>query len=123
MFIVCVTIVVKPGHEADFITASLDNARNTRKEPNNLRFTTSSRPKTTPHVSCFYEVYRTKEDFASHQRRRTLFLRWLATASPTGCGEPRQGVKHQHDLLRQHRPVNRFPLTKGPLTQLLTTNH
>ena len=41
MQIVAVTIFVKPENVADFIAATLDNARNTRKEPGNLRFDVS----------------------------------------------------------------------------------
>ena len=38
MYIVVVTALVKPESVQSFIAATLDNARNTRKEPGNLRF-------------------------------------------------------------------------------------
>ncbi|MHA2075336.1 MAG: putative quinol monooxygenase, partial [Candidatus Hodarchaeales archaeon] len=38
MFVACVSVFVKPEYREAFIEASLENARNTRKEPKNLRF-------------------------------------------------------------------------------------
>ncbi len=38
MFVVSVTIIVKPQFVAQFIEATLENARNTRVEPGNVRF-------------------------------------------------------------------------------------
>ena len=38
MYVVCVTILVKPEFVTPFLEASLDNARNTRRhEPGNFR--------------------------------------------------------------------------------------
>ena len=38
MYVVAVTVHVKPPHVRQFIEAILDNARNTRREPGNVRF-------------------------------------------------------------------------------------
>ena len=38
MYVVSVTIFVNPDRVMAFIDATLENARNTRKEPGNLRF-------------------------------------------------------------------------------------
>jgi len=38
MHVVCVHVHVKPENRDDFINASLENARNTIREPGNLRF-------------------------------------------------------------------------------------
>ena len=41
MYVVAVTVFVKPEFVQPFIEASLDNARNTRREPGNVRFDVS----------------------------------------------------------------------------------
>ena len=41
MYIVSVTVHVRPEFVKQFIPAILDNARNTRKEPGNIRFDVS----------------------------------------------------------------------------------
>ena len=38
MYVVSVTVHVKPDQLDDFIQATLDNARHTRQEPGNIRF-------------------------------------------------------------------------------------
>ena len=91
MYVVAVTVFVKPGLADSFIAAVLDNARNTRNEPGNLRFDVL-RAEDDPDRFLLYEVYRRKEDFAIHQqtehyhRFRDAVADWMA--------QPRQGVKH-----------------------------
>lgn len=91
MYVVSVTVFVKPGFADQFIAAVLDNARNTRKEPGNVRFDVL-RAEEDPNRFLLYEVYRQKEDFAKHQqtahyaRFRDAVAEWMA--------QPRQGVKH-----------------------------
>ena len=91
MFIVCVTIFVKPENIPQFIEASCDNATNTRKEPNNIRFDLSQ-SEDDPARFFLYEVYNTKEDFTTHQQTEH-YLRWKNTVAPW-MKEPRQGLKH-----------------------------
>jgi autoinducer 2-degrading protein len=62
MYVVAGTIFVKPQNLAPFIEATLDNARNTRKEPGNLRFDVSQ-AEDDPTRFLLYEVYREKDDF------------------------------------------------------------
>ena len=91
MFVVCVTVFVKPGFAQPFIEAVLDNARNTRKEPANLRFDVLQHEEDANRFM-LYEVYLTKEDFAIHQQTEH-YLRWK-NAVADWMAEPRQGVKH-----------------------------
>jgi autoinducer 2-degrading protein len=91
MYVVSVIVFVKPGFADPFIVAVLDNARNTRKEPGNVRFDVL-RAEEDPNRFLLYEVYKQKEDFAKHQqtahyaRFRDAVAEWMA--------QPRQGVKH-----------------------------
>ena len=91
MYIVSVTIFVKPQFVEPFIEATLDNARNTRHEPGNIRFDVS-RCEDDPARFLLYEAYRTKEDFAAHQKTEH-YARWKAAATDW-MARPREGVKH-----------------------------
>ncbi|MCX8038692.1 MAG: antibiotic biosynthesis monooxygenase [Candidatus Sumerlaeia bacterium] len=92
MFVVCVTVWVKPGHEKDFIEATLENARQTRCEPGNVRFDVLQCVE--PANQFFlYEVYRTPDDFKAHQQT-DHYLRWKAAVADW-MAQPRQGIKHQ----------------------------
>ena len=92
MFVVCVTIYVKPGREQDFIEAAMDNARQTRREPGNVRFDVSRAVEPTTQFF-LYEVYRSPDDFKAHQQTEH-YLRWKAAVADW-MAQPRQGVKHQ----------------------------
>ena len=92
MYVVTVTIFVKPEFLEPFITATLDNARNTRKEPKNLRFDVSQ-AEAEPTRFLLYEVYQSKEDFVAHQQTAHYF-RWKDTIADW-MAQPRQGVKHR----------------------------
>jgi autoinducer 2-degrading protein len=91
MFVVFVSIHVRPDHLDAFVTATLDNARNTRAEPGNVRFDVL-REEADPARFALYEVYRSPEDFAAHQRT-PHYLRWKETVADW-MAEPRVGVKH-----------------------------
>ena len=92
MYVVSVTVHVKPEFVERFIEAILDNARNTRHEPGNLRFDVSQ-AEDDPNRFLLYEVYRTKEDFAAHQRTEH-YLRWKDGVADW-MAQPRQGVRHR----------------------------
>jgi autoinducer 2-degrading protein len=92
MYVVAVTIFVKPENIAPFIEATLDNARNTRREPGNLRFDVLQSADD-PARFMLYEVYRQKEDFAAHQQT-AHYQKWKQTVADW-MAQPRQGVKHQ----------------------------
>ena len=91
MFVVCVTVYVKEGHEQDFAEATLENGRNTRNEPGNVRFDIS-RAVDPPTQFFLYEVYRSPEDFKAHQQTKH-YLKWRETVADW-MAQPRQGVKH-----------------------------
>ena len=91
MYVVSVTVHVKPEPVEQFIEATLDNARNTRAEPGNVRFD-ASQVADNPAQFLLYEVYQTPDDFAQHQQTEH-YLRWKQTVAEW-MAQPRQGVKH-----------------------------
>jgi (4S)-4-hydroxy-5-phosphonooxypentane-2,3-dione isomerase len=91
MYVVSVTIFVKPAHVAAFKEATFDNHRNTRLEPGNVRFDVLQ-CEDDPNRFLLYEVYRQKEDFAKHQQT-AHYLRWKQAVADW-MAQPRQGVKH-----------------------------
>jgi (4S)-4-hydroxy-5-phosphonooxypentane-2,3-dione isomerase len=91
MYVVCVTIFVQPEHVEAFKAATFDNARNTRREPANIRFD-FLQSEEDPARFFLYEAYRRKEDFATHQQTEH-YLRWKNTVAPW-MAQPRQGVRH-----------------------------
>jgi len=92
MYVVSVSIHVHADAVQAFIDATLDNARNSRTEPGNVRFDVA-RAVDSPTQFLLYEVYRTADDFKSHQQTEH-YLRWKAAVAPM-MAQPRQGVKHQ----------------------------
>ena len=90
MYIVSVTLFVKSPDIPAFIEATLDNARNTRKESGNLRFDVAQ-AEDDPSRFLLYEAYKSKEDFAKHQQTEHYF-RWR-NAVNDWMAQPRQGVK------------------------------
>jgi autoinducer 2-degrading protein len=91
MYVVSVTVYVKPEQVDAFIEATLDNARNTRHEPGNERFDVSQ-AEDEPTRFLLYEVYQSKEDFKAHQQT-DHYLRWKAAVADA-MAQPRQGIKH-----------------------------
>jgi autoinducer 2-degrading protein len=91
MYVVAVTIFVKPDKVNDFVAATLDNARNTRREPGNIRFDVH-RAEDDPTRFLLYEVYQQKDDFTKHQQTEH-YARWR-NAVTDWMAQPRVGVKH-----------------------------
>ncbi len=91
MYVVAVTIFVKPEFIEPFKEATFDNARNTRKEPGNVRFDVLQAEED-PARFLLYEAYRAKEDFAKHQAT-PHYAKWKAAVADW-MAQPRQGVKH-----------------------------
>jgi autoinducer 2-degrading protein len=92
MYVVSVTVFVKPPPVQQFIEATLDNARNSRLESGNLRFDVLQ-VEGEPTRFLLYEAYRTKDDFARHQETEH-YLRWKQAVADF-MAQPRQGVKHE----------------------------
>ena len=91
MHVVAVTIFVKPDCVASFIDAALDNARNTRREPGNVRFDVL-KAQEDPTRFLLYEAYHTAEGCAQHQKTEH-YLRWKLAVTDM-MARPREGVKH-----------------------------
>ena len=91
MYVVSVTIFVKPEFVQKFIEATLDNARNTRHEAGNLRFDVSQCEDDAARF-LLYEVYKTKDDFAAHQKTEH-YARWRQAVTDW-MAQPRQAAKH-----------------------------
>ncbi len=92
MYVVCVSIWVKPENVNQFIEVVLDNSTNTRKEPGNIRFDVL-RGDEEPNRFLLYEVYKSKEDFVKHQQT-PHYLRWKSAVGDW-MAQPRQGVKYR----------------------------
>ena len=90
MFVVSVSIWVRTDCVDDFIEATLDNAHNTRREPENVRFDVL-RAADDPFRFQLYEVYKSPEGFTAHQQTEH-YARWKSAV--TGMmAQPRQSVK------------------------------
>ena len=91
MYVVIVSIRVKPDKVQDFRTAILDNTINTRKEPGNVRFDVLQGEED-PARFQLYEVYKSKDDFAAHQKT-PHYIRWRDTVTDWMV-EPRTSTKN-----------------------------
>ena len=93
MFIACVSVFVKPENREAFIEASLENARNTRKEPNNLRFDVLQ-CLDDPNRFFLYEVYRDESGLDDH-KTTNHYQKWRDTVEEM-MAKPREGIKHKN---------------------------
>lgn len=91
MYVVSVTVFVKPGLVESFLDATMDNARNSRLESGNVRFDVLQAEGDSSRF-LLYEAYHSEEDFKKHQQTEH-YLRWKATVAEA-MAQPRQGVKH-----------------------------
>jgi autoinducer 2-degrading protein len=92
MFVVCVHVHVKPEHRQSFIEASLDNARNTIREPGNLRFDVLQQADD-PDRFLLYEVYGDEAAVKAH-KETPHYARWAAAVNPW-MAEPRKGIRYE----------------------------
>ena len=92
MYVVCVTILVKPEKVAAFTEAILDNARNTRLEPGNIRFDVLQGEDDSTRFT-LYECYHTKDDFTAHQQT-PHYLRWKDAVTDM-LVQPRTSTKNR----------------------------
>jgi quinol monooxygenase YgiN len=91
MYVACVHIHVKPEHREAFLKITLDNARNTVREPGNLRFDVHQ-SLDDPNRFLLYEVYRSESGMKAH-KETAHYARWAETVGPL-LAEPRLGVKY-----------------------------
>lgn len=92
MYVVAVTVHVKEDAVKPFVEATLENARNTRREPGNVRFDVLQAEEE-PTRFMLYEAYHTRNDFASHQETEH-YKRWKAKVADW-MAQQRQGVRHR----------------------------
>jgi len=91
MYVVSVTVFVEDEHVKEFIEVTLDNARNTRKEPDNVRFDVL-RCNDVGNRFLLYEAYTNEGGFKRHQQT-SHYLRWREAVAGW-MAQPRLGVKH-----------------------------
>jgi (4S)-4-hydroxy-5-phosphonooxypentane-2,3-dione isomerase len=91
MYVVSVTVHVQPEQVDAFIQATLDNARNTRLEPGNVRFDVLQAEQA-PTRFLLYEAYHSPGDFNYHQKT-AHYLQWRETVADM-MAQPREGVRH-----------------------------
>ena len=91
MTVTCVSVKVKPEHIEDFISATIENHRNSIQEPGNLRFDVLQNA-SDPSSFTLYEAYRTEEDAAAH-KNTAHYAAWRDAVAPW-MAQPREGVKH-----------------------------
>ena len=92
MYVVCVTIFVKPEFREQFIEATYANATNTRRELGNIRFDVLQAEEDANRFM-LYEVYVTKDDFVKHQQT-AHYATWKSGVADW-MAQPRQGVRHR----------------------------
>lgn len=92
MYIVCVTIRVKPELVTDFIAATRENQLGTRThEPGNVQWD-FLQGEDDPTAFFIYEAYHTKDDFPLHQAM-PHYLTWRDAVAPM-MAEPRVGKRY-----------------------------
>ncbi len=91
MYVACVTVFVKSEHIDAFIEATLENARSSRREPENIRFDVLQ-AEDDPSRFFLYEVYQTKEGSAAH-KKTPHYLAWRETVADW-MAKPREGITH-----------------------------
>jgi len=91
MLIVHVHVHVKPNQIEAFRAASLQNARNSVKEPGVARFDVIQQ-QDDPTQFVLVEVYRTTDDPAKH-KETAHYQTWRDTVAEM-MAEPRQGIKY-----------------------------
>jgi quinol monooxygenase YgiN len=91
MYIVHVFVHVKPGHEAEFEQASLENARASLTEPGVARFDVIRQQDDSARF-VLVEVYRSPEAAAAH-KETAHYARWR-DAVAEWMAEPRSSIKY-----------------------------
>lgn len=93
MFIVHVFVRVKAEKVEEFKTASIENARNSVKEPGIARFDVLQQ-KDDPTRFVLVEVYRTPDDPARH-KETAHYKKWRDTVEEM-MAEPRSSIKYSN---------------------------
>jgi quinol monooxygenase YgiN len=93
MFIVHISVHVKPDQVQAFRAASLENARNSVREPGVARFDVIQQ-QDDPARFVLVEVYRTPDDLAMH-KETAHYKKWRDAVAEM-MAEPRIGVKYSN---------------------------
>ena len=93
MFIACVTVQVKPEYQKEFIEITLENARDTREEPKNLRFDVLQ-GFADPNRFFLYEVYTDESGMIDH-KGTNHYQKWQVTVEKM-MAKPREGMKYSN---------------------------
>jgi (4S)-4-hydroxy-5-phosphonooxypentane-2,3-dione isomerase len=90
MYVLCVTIYVRPASVSDFMAATSSFAAQSRQEWGNLRYDLLQ---TEDDPTCFviYEAYRSKEDFLLH-REAVHSIEWKEKIE-SWMARPRQRIR------------------------------
>lgn len=91
MIVNVVNVYVKPEYVDDFITATIENHKNSIKEPGNLRFDVLQ-CKDNPSQFILYEAYISPEAAAEH-KNTSHYTIWKDTVAPW-MAQPRQGTTY-----------------------------
>ena len=89
MFVVCVTVKIKPEHVEAFAAATHLNHEGSVREPGCVRFDVLQSTEDSCHF-ILYEVYNSQDDFDAH-KETAHFARWRETVEPL-MSEPRTRV-------------------------------
>jgi autoinducer 2-degrading protein len=92
MIVTCVHIHVKKDMVDRFINASIDNHRESVREPGNLRFDFVQKADD-PCQFMFYEAYETEQAAAEHKLTKHYTI-WRDTVADY-MAEPRKGIKYK----------------------------
>jgi len=92
MYVTLVQVHVKPDKVTDFIEASIENARESIKEPGNIRFDVLQSAED-PTKFVLYEAYATREDAAAH-KDTPHYQKWKAAVADW-MAEPRVGIPYE----------------------------
>jgi autoinducer 2-degrading protein len=93
MYIVHVHVHVKPEFIEPFRVASLENAKNSVREPGIARFDVIQEEENLTHF-VLVEVYRTVEDAGKH-KETPHYANWRDTVTEM-MAEPRKGIKYKN---------------------------
>lgn len=91
MFVACVTVYVKEENIEDFIVATVENHKHSRKEPGNMRFDVLQCTDD-PARFMLYEAYESKGAAAAHKNTEH-YKKWRETVAGW-MAQPREGVPH-----------------------------
>ena len=91
MIVTCVHVHVKPDEVMDFIKATVENHKESIREPGNLRFDLVQQADD-PCRFMIYEAYESELSAAEHKNTEH-YLKWRDSVADL-MAEPRQGVKY-----------------------------